>query len=202
MINVRKIARYDIDVAGDSYRKLCELTLQRIDPPSIEPGSILLDVDIVFHSDMRRARESFAAAPAVQQVPLASLREIPFDLTAFASPQELRDEESKPVRRRFKEHFIADTLPLSRKEILNDCKTVLRTCLENSDAGKRVAVLSHSFRMKILEAYIRSHGLLYSRPELLSLTLRDDEETYGFGTGFDLTAEEIRGVLYSPHEPG
>jgi hypothetical protein len=54
------------------------------------------------------------------------------------------------------EFFINDKLEVSVKELESEIKIILEKIKEILKTGKTVSALSHSFKLKILEAYVKS----------------------------------------------
>lgn len=105
-----------------------------------------------------------------------------FDLDAICGREQYGAEGSVAVRRGFVDAFIADTLPQSRAELCREIRQLLLRL--PSDA----VVVSHSFRMKLIEAYIMTNGGLEREPKVLRQHLRPTARTYEYGTGFTVDA--------------
>lgn len=186
MIRFIKILSYRLSPeSGDVFDYLCDVTSQKNDPPSLEPGRLVLTEPIIFHSTLKRARECLAKNSSARFYPRKDLAEIPFDLVKVC-PRELWDEEgSVAVRRGFKRAFINDQLGVSRQQIFEEIRDLLTLC-RNQIPGKNMAVVSHSFRLALIEAFVATRGLIESNPSLIADFINDSQKRYEFGGGFVL----------------
>lgn len=183
MIYFHKILAYALTpTAGDAFSYLDDLTMQRIDPPSLCPQAFEAKTPIVFHSPLQRAKDILRSKSDQRTISLNELAEIPFSMKALCTPLEWSQESSAVVRRRFKEAFIADTLPIRRSVLEQQIKSLLLQCSREED----VTVISHSFRLKLIEAYVLTKGTLFQDPLSLHAHLHDDEQTYDWGQGFTI----------------
>lgn len=172
---------------GDIFEYLSDLALQKIDPPTLSKNPLSIKADIIFYSPLKRVADTIK--DDTRGIKKESLREIKFDIKALCSKEEYQEYESVIVRRRFKEFFIGDRLPLKREIIFNEIEALLK---EYRLSGKKdIAVVSHSFRLKIIEAFIKTKGGIRYKPELIHNYLLDDQKTYEFGEGFSINHEEL-----------
>jgi hypothetical protein len=180
-----KILPYNLTPTGvETFQFLTDLTAQRVDPPSLHPGELRLEASTIFTSPLRRATECIAVEQGKTIHPLHLLSEIPFELSDLCTEQEWNEYGSVIVRRRFKEKFIQDELGLSRQIMFGQIEDLIS--LDKALSGS-VAYISHSFRMKLIEAYIRSHGKIVEQPTLIHEYIFDDQDTYAFGAQLSLT---------------
>ena len=77
------------------------------------------------------------------------------------------------VRRNFKRAFAGDSLLISREELFQEIKEVINMCRRLSKRH-RVAVVSHSFRLKFIEAFLKTGGGLEKGPELIEDYILDN----------------------------
>ncbi len=195
MIQFIKILPYELRPKNiDIYQYLTRLGLQRIDPPSLEPNRLASEAKTILHSRLRRASDCIEIKPNVTYLPMSSLNEVLFDIRQFCDHQTYTKQGSKAVRRGFRQAFINDTLPCARKDTFKEIDESIKYCLVSADKGD-VLVVSHSFRLKLIEAYIRTGGGLKDNPKLLENFLFDDMKTYNFGQGFTVTEKTIRNSL-------
>lgn len=191
MIHLIKILEYDRKPNDkDAFDRLCNIASQKIDPPSLRPGSLRLNASVVFYSPLRRSAECLRMERNVLYIPTPLLKEIPFDMREMCSKEEWIREKSALVRRKFRESFMEDRLMEKRGDIFRAAKEFLaqyRSFIKTSD----VSAVSHSFRMKILEAFIKTKGRIEEDPSLISLYIHDDEKTFEFGEGFDVGENDI-----------
>lgn len=180
----------------DIFEYLAGVTAQRIDPPTLEPCRFLVDDGIVLCSPLRRASECLRLIDGANCMQIDELKEIPFDLQGLCTKKEWDKEKSIIVRRKFKEAFIADTLLIPREQIFEEIRSVLRKC-EILQMNGTVTVLSHSFRLKLIEGYIKSNGKIVSSPEVIHDFISDNQKTYDFGGGFEIGKTEI--ILTQKH---
>ena len=71
---------------------------------------------------------------------------------------------------------------------------VLKLCLK-AGPDKQIAVISHSFRLKLIEAFIKSNGQLQKHPKIIHNYIKDAEKTYKFGEGFSIPYKNLFGLL-------
>jgi hypothetical protein len=182
VIYVRKNLVYDPTSGGkySYYEGYCRVT-EGTEDPGILPLQELISLDNarrVFCSPAKRARESVGGKYEV----MGDLGEVKFMLSKLVSKMEYNLSGSVVVRQKFLEMFIRDTLGEQRTEIKR------RVCSLMSRLGKlprgRYLLISHSFLMKILEAYI-FHKDLFENPGKLSGYLNPKIRTYNFGEGFE-----------------
>ncbi len=190
MIRFLKTLAYPlVPDSGDVFAYLHGVTDQSLDPPSLHPGELVLQEPILFHSPLRRVTDALQLSDQQERIALQELKEIPFSLRSLCIQEEWQKERSVAVRRRFKEAFIADKLLLTRSEIEYQIQTLLQRVASYSSA----AVISHSFRLKLIEAYIKTHGQVFRCPELIGEWIYDDQKTYDWGQGFEIDSKEITG---------
>ena len=46
-------------------------------------------------------------------------------------------------------------------------------------------MISHSFRLKIIEAYLKTQGRIMNDPKLIEKYIKNSKKTFDFGEGFD-----------------
>jgi hypothetical protein len=180
-IIVRKTLKYDPTLGGtySKYDGYCLIT-GRIADPGIVVGQKLIcenNVKKIFCAPDTRSRESVKNGVVV-----AELREVKFDLKKLVSEGEYEKFGSELVRLRFLEMFVKDELVENRKEIKQRIDSLINQIMKLSD-GKYL-VVSHSFFMKILEAYLQEKDV-FEKPEKLSGYLNPQQRTYNFGEGFE-----------------
>ena len=168
---------------GDIFEQLCDLTSQKIDPPSLFPESLDVSADIILSSTLKRAKDCFKKNEGEECVYLPELKEVPFALDKICSKEEWIKEKSVAVRRNFKKAFINDQLLLSRRKIFDEIRQLLSLCKKKSLKGE-VAVISHSFRLALIEAYIKTKGEIEINPDLIHQYISDEKKRYEFGEGF------------------
>lgn len=184
MITFRKILKYDLVGVGDTYEYLAGVTAQTIDPPSLQPGE-MHESGTVLVSPLRRARECISE----QGIVTSELREVPFDLKTVCTKEAWEKEGSVAVRRGFKQAFVDDTLLVRREELLREIQDLVSMLRGMELTNNTVVVVSHSFRMKLIEAYIGTKGALANNPGLLHQYIDDSTKTYEFGEGFTTTLQ-------------
>lgn len=186
MIQCVKIAKYELRPEGvDIYDYLVNLAAGKEDPPSLAPGSLPFPGHVVFHSPLRRAVECVDCSSAIRCEPRTELAEVSFDMRACCDKATWEQEGSIPVRRGFKAAFIADTLLVPRSRLLEEIGEVLADARAIAKTTP-VALVSHSFRLKLIEAYLGTKGMLEDQPELIHDYIHDDQKTYSFGEGFTI----------------
>ncbi len=191
MIHFIKILEYDIRPNDrESFNYIYAVASQEIDPPTLKPNSLFFDTPIVFHSPLRRAVECLKIRDGTRYVPVSLLKEIPFNIRKMCSKEEWFMDGSVLVRRKFKEHFVKNQLMMNRNEILEETKKFLARCYLLSKTSE-ISVVSHSFRMKIIEAFIRTKGRIEKEPSLIHDYINDGIKTFGFGEGFSVAEDDL-----------
>jgi len=188
MITFIKTLPYQLKPKGrDVFEHLSDLGLQKIDPPTLSENPLSITADVIFYSPLKRVADTIKNR--TRAIKKESLREIVFDMKAMCSKEEYQEYKSVIVRKRFKEFFIKDKLPVKREVIFNEIEALLK---ESRFSGKKdIAVVSHSFRLKIIEAFIKTKGEVRHKPELIHKYIFDNEKTYPFGGGFSIDSKEL-----------
>ncbi len=185
-IHFVKTLKYNLNPRNtDIFDYLSKLTLQKIDPPSTARACFHVDAGIILYSPLRRVIDTLPKTENLVYICIDILREIPFDLKKLCTKNEWEEKGSNIVRQRFKDFFIRDKLPSSREQIFDEAKKILCRCFMESKFNK-VTVISHSFRLKIIEAFIKSNGKIESNPKLIHEYILDNKRTYEFGGGFSI----------------
>lgn len=191
MIRFVKILEYDTKPKDkDTFGYLCAVASQEIDPPTLKPKSLRLDTPVVFHSPLRRAVECLAMREDMRYISISSLKEIPFDMRSMCREEEWLAGKSSLVRRKFKEHFVENQLMMERDDIFEEIRKLL-TQLYLFARTSEVSVVSHSFRMKVIEAFIGTMGRIEKEPTLIHEYIHDDRRTFGFGEGFSVSEDDL-----------
>lgn len=189
MITCIKIAAYELRPSkGSVFQYLRKVGLQKINPPSLLPESIHPSSNIVFSSPLRRATESLKLTVGQKLIETSLLREIPFDILDFCNEEEYVSQKSVAVRRGFKEHFINNNLPIPREELVAEIENIL---IQARAINENVTIVSHSFRLKFLEAYVKTQGRLKNQPELINDYILDYQKTFDFGQGFNISKAQL-----------
>lgn len=182
---VRKIFPYD-PTFGDTFSKYKgyrEITKQKMDPgiiDNVERHSTIAEV--TYCSSLRRAVESAKKYNNVYHT-TSDLKEVLFDLSDLITENDFVSYGSKLVRQRFIERFITNSLLESRESIFLRIES-LQKLLTNTES-KTILLVSHSFFMKILEAFFTTQCKIVDHPELIKNFILPDQKTYEFGKGFD-----------------
>lgn len=186
MITLTKILQYELrPQSGDIFEYLTAITKQTIDPPSLKPHTLQPTAPVVLHSPLRRATECLLKLPTTTYIELPELREIPFDLALLCTKSEWEAHGSVIVRKRFKQFFMDDALIVKRAVLFSEIESLIEYCRRYSD----IQVVSHSFRLKLIEAYLKTNSEIVSHPDLINDFILDDHKTFEFGEGF--TIEQI-----------
>lgn len=167
---------------GDHFTYLIKLTKHEIDPRSSSKSTFYLNHDIILYSPMKRVTDTLIIKD--NYIKMNILKEIPFDLEKMSSKDQWQKHKSNIVREKFKDFFIKDKLLLPRKQIMKEIIQLLQLC--DQYKSKRIAVISHSFRLKIIEAYIKTKGEIEKKPELIHYFIQNDKKTFDFGRGFKI----------------
>jgi len=189
-INFIKTLKYETKPQnGDVFEYLSKLTMQEIDPPSTSDICIQTNSKIVFHSPLKRVIQTLELKSDTQYIETDKLKEILFNLKELCTKQEWEKEKSEIVRERFKTAFINDQLPIKRVIIFDEIKEVLNDCL--SQDTDNVTVISHSFRLKLIQAFIETQGKIINNPHLIHRYIEKDKKTFEFGGGFSVQKENL-----------
>jgi hypothetical protein len=193
MIHFIKILQYQTrPSSGDVFSYVADLAAGKIDPDTLAPGELIFEEKRVFCSPLRRAVNCLKIDQSIQYAVLSELREIPFNLTKSIHREDWEQLGSKIVRKKFKESFVNDSLLLSRAKISKEINNILSIILAHKEPQ---ALVSHSFRLKIIEAFLKTDGQLFQNPELIHSFIKDEEKTYDFGEGFFAEPEKIEKLL-------
>lgn len=197
MITFIKILPYDLHPAGvDEFAYRIGIAEQKIDPPSRAPSKLEITGGSILHSPLRRCRECITLSDTVSMVSLESLREVLFGRALFGERDAWKKERSRLIRRNFKHAFIADSLPAKRKQLMAEVCEILGACLTAASQAP-VSVVSHSFRLKLIEAFVKTNGSLFKEPELIHTFISDTHKTYAFGERFAFGQDVIAHALHS-----
>lgn len=182
----RKTVSYDLGKdRPDVFQYLQKVGMQTIDPKPQHIFSAPIEHSVIFHSTLSRVSDSFPKDKNDTLFAFNELREILFDLQILCTQEEFEREGSSIVRKRFKEFFIADNLPQKRAELFSEIKKMLNEIQTSSN--DTILVVSHSFRLKLIESYVKTNGDIEKNPALIHDYIYDDKKTYDFEQGFDCT---------------
>lgn len=117
------------------------------------------------------------------------LNEIAFSLAGSCTEAEWLSFGSKKVREVFIGKFLDDSLGISRVTLINQVHGLLNAILSNAHSA---TLVSHSFRMKLYEAYIFTHGRIADHPELIREYIEVNNKTFEFGQSFVATAADLQ----------
>lgn len=168
-----------------TYDFLCNLSLQRVDPKPLKKYYVDNSFDVVFCSDLRRVKESIVVRDNIPIIKNCILNEVIFDLKEMVCFDDWKKEGSNFVRKKFKEFFIKDMLFQSRRQIFSEIEDFL-SHIQSVYKGKKVLVLSHSFKLKLIESFIKTKGQVRYDPNLINDFLDNNKKTFDFGRGFTM----------------
>ncbi len=193
MITFTKILEYELypkqRSQAEVFQYICNVLIQTINPQSTASQKVIIKKGVLFSSPLRRAQECIQTESVVINQILPELREIPFDITKDCTKTEWEQRGSALIRSLFKKLFIEDRLLISRQKIFDEIRTMLVKCL--SQKNQDITIISHSFRLKIIEAFIKTKGEIEKNPELIHQYIFDDKKTFGFGEGFLVSETEL-----------
>jgi hypothetical protein len=196
MIQFIKILEYEIKnkASNFDYEYVCDVTLQNKDPESLHPNQLNIDnVSIVFHSPLKRSVQCLNQLSRIQYIPVKSLKEIKFDMKQLATAEQILNEGSLIVRKRWKQEFVNDNLCITRNQIFQEVNEILKLCI--SSKFENIAIVSHTFRLKIIEAFIKTKGEIKNHPSLINDYLFDNQRSYPFGQGFTVDNSAIESLI-------
>jgi hypothetical protein len=164
------------------FKFLSKLTLQKVNPKPLHKFKNIKKDILIISSPLKRV--SLSLVKKSDYIIDDNLKEILFNLEEFCSFEEFKREGSVAVRKNFKKLFISDKLPESRKDIFRDIKKLINKL--KSLKNKEIMVISHSFRLKLIEAYVKTNGKIEKNPKLINKFIKNNERTYHFEEGFDI----------------
>ncbi len=168
-----------------TYDFLCKLGVQNEDKKPLEKYEVDGSFDVVFCSTLKRVRDSIVTKNNIPVFQNHILNEVLFDLKKMVSFDVWVDQGSVVVRKKMKEFFIEDSLPQKRDLFFRDMEDFLYR-VKKEYKNKKVLIISHSFKMKLFEALIRTKGVIKSDPELIHKFIYDTKKTFDFKKGFIL----------------
>lgn len=182
----RKILDYDLKkYKPNTFIYACKILSQSINPDSLKKENFIPTTKITFHSELKRARQCIRKNKNSKLLATKFLNEIPFRLEDHCNEFEYKKEGSLAVRRAFKKLFIEDKLMISRNKIFDEIYIFLKYVNDNFKSQKSITVISHSFRLKCIEAYLKTNGRIIKSPKLIEQYISDPTKTFSFGEGFD-----------------
>lgn len=182
-----KILPYDLRRSSFDY--VCSILDQTVDPPSLAPHQLRLQTDIVYHSILGRAIDCMQYEQGKTYKAQSELNEVAFTLADACTEQEWLSLGSKKVREVFIHKFLDDSLSISRVTLFNQVHGLLSNILSNA---RSTTLVSHSFRMKLYEAYIFTQGRIVDVPELIREYIVVDKKTFEFGQSFTATEADLQ----------
>lgn len=174
-----KTLKYTTKESSDPYTYTNQLLTQSVDPQSTAQACLCPNENIILHSPLKRVSETIAAVSKKQQIISCNqLREIPFTIHPYCTKDEYLQKGSMVVRNIFIEKFITNTLSLDRISIEKEVREIESMIQKHND----VAIISHSFRLTILEAYFKTKGEIFKRPEKIKDYIQPEKKRYDFGS--------------------
>lgn len=186
MIHFIKILPYQIYTSLDTterFKRACKILSQETNPQSLHPKELDPKTDLIYYSPLKRSVECIDRKPGKTYTTMSQLQEIPFNITLKISQKDFEDLGSQAVRTAFVELFLEDRLSISRARLFSEIKSMLKIFKTKPND---ISAVSHSFRMKIIEAYIATQGSIETNPKLIHHYIFPDSKTYEFGTGFSI----------------
>lgn len=132
-------------------------------------------------SSLKRCQHTAEILSSGKITALNELREIKFSLRNLVTSKEFEKYGPSLVRERFIQGFINDSLLEKRENIQKRIKRVIKIV---SLGNNNKLIVSHSFTMKMFEAYLKEGLDIFEGPNLISKVIHVQTETYGFGKGF------------------
>ena len=189
-IHFRKIFFYDPTLSKkySKYQGYKLIALQKKDPPISNTKHIIypFKFDVIYTSNHLRGKQTANWVARTNDLPKPKptylLNEVKFNISKLATKKEYDNFGSKIIRKRFLDAFIANRLDESQNEIEErDEKFML---IVKNDTFNNYLVISHSFIMKIYEAYCDDHDF-FKNPKILKKYIDINNKTYENGKGFD-----------------
>lgn len=185
-IYFRKTLKYN-PIRGDlsKYESYEAVTRQVRSPDILDSDSPEHFNLITYCSSLKRCRHTAKIMSSGKIIPLSDLKEIKFSLHSMVTNDEFEKYGSSLVRKKFIESFVNDSLIEKREDIQNRIDRVIK--LLTSDNSDKL-VISHSFTMKIFEAYLKNKEL-FNHPKLLRKYFDPSKKTFENGEGFEFDVE-------------
>jgi hypothetical protein len=176
----QKILSYDVYGQNPAKRfdYICSLLDQTIDPTSLEPSLINANDKAVYISPRARALSCLNQDTALSITILQSLNEVPFALKSVCTAADFERQGSTAVRQAFLDLFIADRLDLSHKQLKAELDYLLTLSKDNPDA----LAISHTFRLRLLQTYLKTNRELFNEPKLILEYLDPNVHWADFGS--------------------
>lgn len=182
----RKILEYDLKKnQKNSYIHAYKVLSQEVNPDSLQKEKFIPKSRIVFCSKLIRAKQCLKKDKNLKIIFTKSLNEIPFKIKIYLKKIDYEKLGSVSVRKIFKKLFIEDKLMISRNQIFIEIKKFIEDLKNNYNSEKSITIISHSFRLKCIEAYLKTEGKIINNPKLIEKYIKDDKKTFDFGEGFD-----------------
>lgn len=178
----------------DIYMYLTSIGLQIFDPPPLQPQQLVTTASNVYYSPLKRVKESLILQSNTKYIEVAELAEIPFDLHQLCSKKLWEKEGSIAVRREFVKAYVASKLPVATQDLIKQTKDILRILAKYPEETS-IEAISHSFRLKLIEAFIDTEGRLEYQPELITYFIHPDQKTFAFGESFEVSKIQITQAL-------
>ncbi len=189
MITFTKILNYNTGKKDkDVFRYVNSLLSHKIDPHSLKPKRLKLPQGLVYYSPLKRSKECLLKNKNTKYKLTKELKEVKFSIPV-QKRSGLIKKTSYTVREEFIKQFIADTLLESRKKIFTDIQNLLNKIILEK---KPVSLVSHSFRLKLYESFIKTRGKILKNPQLIKKFINPNKRTYDFGEKFKISLKEIK----------
>lgn len=173
------------DEDQDMFSGYCCVTLQKFDPCILEQAlAHKTKSEAAFVSSARRAQDTARAQGYTKLQETTLLNEVLFDLESLLTKEEFVRSGSSIVRERFVQAFVANRLLEPRAQLKARVRAVVQ--LAKGAEEQVVTCFSHSFFMKLVEAYVKTGGRVFDEPELLAKFMPPSQPTYPYGKGVTL----------------
>lgn len=161
------------------------VTLQEFDPGILQQVlAHKTKSGVAFVSSARRAQDTARAQGYTKLQETTLFNEVLFDLESLLTEKEFEQSGSSIVRERFVEAFVANRLLEPRPLLKARVRAVVQ--LAQGAEEQVVTCFSHSFFMKLVEAYVKTGGRVFDEPELLAKFMPPRQPTYPYGKGVTL----------------
>jgi broad specificity phosphatase PhoE len=195
VIECIKTLKYDTrPTSGSSYEYVCGLLSGSINPPSTADGLPRISSTVLYHSTLRRVVQTLPSTVQTVCIPDQRLNELMFDLCMYCSEEEWNTQGSVAVRRAFKQGFIENTLSCSRADLKERLNSLFDEIL-SSYGGMSVSLLSHSFTLSLIEAWVATSGDVFCVPERIHEFIHDTRKRFSFGERFVINESCIRAAM-------
>lgn len=151
----------------------------------MQKNSFISSTITIYHSNLKRSTQCIKKIKNKKYISTKFLDEIPFKLDKYCDDSRYKEEGNKAVRKIFKRLFVEDKLMIKRKQIFSQIDKLFLDIKNKYRSEKIITVVSHSFRLKCIEAYLKTNRKILENPKLTGEYIKNNQKTFNFGEGFN-----------------